>query len=43
MKVKWLGHASFLTTGAEGVKIITDPYEQFEGLKDIFELAGYGK
>jgi len=26
MKVKWLGHASFLITSDKGVKIITDPY-----------------
>ena len=26
MKVKWLGHASFLITSAAGTKIITDPY-----------------
>jgi len=26
MKVKWLGHASFLITSDMGVKIITDPY-----------------
>ena len=26
MKIKWLGHASFLITSENGVKIITDPY-----------------
>lgn len=26
MKIKWLGHASFLITSEAGVKIITDPY-----------------
>ncbi len=26
MKIKWLGHASFLITSNSGVKIITDPY-----------------
>jgi len=26
MKVKWLGHASFLVTSDSGTKIITDPY-----------------
>ncbi len=26
MKVKWLGHASFLITSDSGTKIITDPY-----------------
>lgn len=27
MKVKWLGHACFLIVSAEGIRIITDPYE----------------
>lgn len=27
MKVKWLGHASFLITSDTGTKIITDPYK----------------
>ena len=27
MKIKWLGHASFLITSDSGTKIITDPYE----------------
>lgn len=27
MKIKWLGHACFLITSAEGTKIITDPYQ----------------
>jgi L-ascorbate metabolism protein UlaG (beta-lactamase superfamily) len=26
MKVKWLGHASFLITSDDGIRIITDPY-----------------
>ncbi len=26
MKIKWLGHASFLITSGAGTKIITDPY-----------------
>lgn len=26
MKVKWLGHASFMITSDAGIKIITDPY-----------------
>jgi len=26
MKIKWLGHASFLITSDTGIKIITDPY-----------------
>lgn len=39
MKVKWYGHASFLITSEEGLKIITDPYEPggFGG------AIGYGK
>jgi L-ascorbate metabolism protein UlaG (beta-lactamase superfamily) len=27
MKIKWLGHASFVITSDTGTKIITDPYE----------------
>jgi L-ascorbate metabolism protein UlaG (beta-lactamase superfamily) len=27
MKIKWYGHAAFLITSDQGVKIITDPYE----------------
>ncbi len=27
MRIKWLGHASFLITTDDGIKIITDPYE----------------
>ena len=26
MKIKWLGHASFLITSRDGLKVITDPY-----------------
>ncbi len=26
MKVKWLGHSSFIITSATGIKVITDPY-----------------
>jgi L-ascorbate metabolism protein UlaG (beta-lactamase superfamily) len=33
MKVKWLGHASFLITAEDGTRIITDPYETSQGLK----------
>ena len=32
MKIKWLGHASFLITSADGVKIITDPYATGMGI-----------
>ena len=27
MEIRWLGHASFLITTSDGVRIITDPYE----------------
>ncbi len=27
MKIKWYGHAAFLVTSDQGVKMITDPYE----------------
>jgi L-ascorbate metabolism protein UlaG (beta-lactamase superfamily) len=33
MKVKWLGHASFLITSDNGVRIITDPYKCGGALK----------
>jgi len=41
MKIKWLGHASFLITADDGTRIITDPYDQGEHLKygDINETA----
>ena len=32
MKVKWLGHASFLITSQDGAKIITDPYSTGMGI-----------
>ncbi len=32
MKVKWLGHASFMITSETGTKIITDPYVAAENL-----------
>ena len=32
MKVKWLGHASFLITSDNGTKIITDPYKTGGGI-----------
>jgi len=32
MKVKWLGHASFLITSDNGTRIITDPYTTGGGL-----------
>jgi len=33
MKVKWLGHASFLITSDSGTKIVTDPYAAGGGIK----------
>jgi len=33
MKIKWLGHASFLITSEGGVKILTDPYASGGDLK----------
>lgn len=32
MKIKWLGHACFLITSENGLRIITDPYVQESGL-----------
>ena len=32
MKIKWLGHSSFLLTSEKGTKIITDPYTTGGGL-----------
>jgi L-ascorbate metabolism protein UlaG (beta-lactamase superfamily) len=32
MKIKWLGHASFLITAADGTKVITDPYTTGSGI-----------
>jgi L-ascorbate metabolism protein UlaG (beta-lactamase superfamily) len=33
MKLKWLGHASFLITSEKGTKIITDPYTVGGGIQ----------
>ena len=33
MKVKWLGHASFLITSDKGTRVITDPYQTGGALK----------
>ena len=32
MKVKWLGHASFMITSEDGTRVITDPYAAYSGL-----------
>ena len=41
MKVRWLGHASFLITSDSGTRIITDPYVVGSGIKygEIKEAA----
>jgi L-ascorbate metabolism protein UlaG (beta-lactamase superfamily) len=33
MKIKWLGHASFLITSDSGVRVITDPYSRGGGIE----------
>lgn len=33
MKVKWLGHASFLITADDGTRILTDPFGDYPGLR----------
>jgi len=33
MKIKWLGHASFLITSDGGVRVITDPYHRAGGIE----------
>lgn len=33
MKIKWLGHASFLIISDSGIRILTDPYEPIMGMK----------
>jgi L-ascorbate metabolism protein UlaG (beta-lactamase superfamily) len=33
MKIKWLGHASFLMTSDGGVRVITDPYHRTGGIE----------
>jgi L-ascorbate metabolism protein UlaG (beta-lactamase superfamily) len=41
MKIKWLGHATFLITSDDGIRIITDPYKAGMGMQygDITESA----
>ena len=41
MKIKWLGHASFLVTSESGVRIVIDPYASDEKLRygEIKETA----
>jgi len=33
MKIRWLGHASFMITSDTGIKIITDPYKTSEQIR----------
>jgi L-ascorbate metabolism protein UlaG (beta-lactamase superfamily) len=33
MKIKWLGHACFLITSGDGLRVITDPYSVGGGIK----------
>ncbi len=33
MKIKWLGHASFLIEAENGIKIVTDPFDESVGYK----------
>ena len=33
MKIKWLGHSSFLIESERGIKIITDPFDETLGYK----------
>ena len=41
MKIKWLGHSSFLITASDGTRIITDPFGDYPGLSysPIQEMA----
>jgi L-ascorbate metabolism protein UlaG (beta-lactamase superfamily) len=41
MKIKWLGHSSFLITTSDNTRIITDPYDTVNGvnLKPLNESA----
>lgn len=33
MKIKWLGHACFLLTSADGTRVLTDPFNESVGYK----------
>jgi len=44
MKIKWLGHSSFLVTSESGTKIITDPYViggnlQYDEIKESADIV----
>ena len=34
MKIKWLGHSSFMLTESTGISVLTDPFDP--------EMVGYG-
>lgn len=39
VKIKWLGHSCFLVTSSEGVKILTDPFDEQVGYEVPSEEA----
>lgn len=44
MKIEWLGHASFLITSDNGIRIITDPYHtgdqiKYAGIKETADIV----
>lgn len=44
MKVKWLGHASFLLTSEQGIRVITDPYTpegplSYGGIEEMADIV----
>jgi L-ascorbate metabolism protein UlaG (beta-lactamase superfamily) len=41
MKLRWLGHACFLITAADGTRILTDPYNAEVGYKVPLETADF--
>lgn len=41
MKLKWLGHAAFLLTAADGTRVLADPYNAEVGYKVPLDEADY--
>ncbi|GAI21058.1 unnamed protein product, partial [marine sediment metagenome] len=44
MIIKWLGHACFLITSEEGLKVITDPYTvgggiNYSPIKEVADIV----
>ena len=47
MKIRWMGHASFLLTSSDGTKVLTDPYEpggfggalRYKGIEERVDLV----